>query len=293
MGAFLGEEQAPSHRAGSKQSSKVPPHSIEAERSALGAILLKNDAFYQVQEVGIEGRDFYHSAHQKIFEVIQALAQRNEPIDLLTLTQALKDRQWFEAVGGSVALTTLLEETFAVSNVAHYAQIIRSKAQLRRMIDTCSDIVEESFGPVEDMEAFMDDAEKRVFAVSDTKANKTFSTMTELLVGAMTRIEELAQQKQDVTGVSTGFKDFDRLTTGLHPGQIVVLAARPGMGKTSWFLSALQHAAVRDKKVVALFSLEMSKEELCFKMISGLARINARNLKQGRLLDREIGRAHV
>jgi replicative DNA helicase len=287
MGSFLGQEQPPAYQPGSRQSAKIPPHSLEAERSVLGAVLLKNEAIYQVIEVGVEARDFYHSAHQKIFEVVMALSQRNEPVDLLTLTNGLKDRQWYEAVGGASALTALLEETFAVSNVAHYAQIIRSKAQLRRMIDTCTDIVEESYGPVEDMESFMDEAEKRVFGVSDTKSNKTFSTMTELLVGAMTRIEELANQKQEVTGVSTGFKDFDRLTTGLHPGQIVVLAARPGMGKTSWFLSALQHAAVKDKKVVALFSLEMSKEELCFKMISGLARINARNLKQGRLLDRD------
>ena len=287
MGALLGQDQPHPYQPGSAQNAKVPPHSIEAERSVLGAVLLKNEAIFQVIEVGVEPRDFYHSAHQKIFEVVLALSQRNEPVDLLTLTTALKDRQWFESVGGSAALTTLLEETFAVSNVAHYANIVRSKAQLRRMIETCSDIVEESFGPVEDMEAFMDDAEKRVFAVSDTKSNKTFSSMTELLVGAMTRIEELAQRKQDVTGVSTGFKDFDRLTTGLQSGQIVVLAARPGMGKTSWFLSALQHAAVREKRVVALFSLEMSKEELTFKLISGLARINSRNLKQGKLLDRD------
>ncbi len=284
---MMGELQGHAHRPGSAQSSKIPPHSIEAERSVLGAILLKSEAIYQVIEVGLEARDFYHSAHQKIFEVLLALSQRGEPVDHLTVTNALKDRQWFDAVGGSSALFALLEETFAVSNVGHYAQIIRTKAQLRRMIDTCSDIVEESFGPVEDVEAFMDDAERRVFAVSDTRSNKTFSSMSELLMGAMTRIEELSQRKQEVTGVSTGFRDFDRLTTGLHPGQIVVLAARPGMGKTSWFLSALQHAAVRDGKVVALFSLEMSKEELCFKLISGLARINARNLKQGRLLDRD------
>jgi replicative DNA helicase len=283
----MGADQPHPYQPGSAQATKIPPHSLEAERSVLGAILLKSEAIFQVIEVGLEARDFYHSAHQKIFEVLQALSQRGEPVDTLTVTNALKDRQWFEVVGGSGALFALVEETFAVSNVAHYAQIIRSKAQLRRMIETCSDIVEESFGPVEDMEAFMDDAEKRVFSVSDTRSNKTFSSMTELLVGAMTRIEELAQQKLDVTGVSTGFTDFDKLTTGLQPGQIMVLAARPGMGKTSWFLSALQHAAVRDKKVVALFSLEMSKEELCFKMISGLARINARNLKQGRLLDRD------
>ncbi len=261
---------------------------MEAERSVLGVILLKNDAIFQVQEAaGLEARDFYHSAHQKIFEVLTSLAQKNEPLDLLSLTNALKDRQWFDEVGGTPALTALLDDTFAVSNVGHYAQIVRTKAQLRRMIDTCTDIVEESFGPVEDLESFLDDAERRVFEVSDTKASKTFASINDLLVGAMTQIEEYAQRKAEVTGVETGFKDFDRLTTGLHPGQIVIVAARPGMGKTSWFVSALQHAAVRSKKTVALFTLEMSAQEMMFKLLSGHARISSRNLKTGKLLDRD------
>jgi replicative DNA helicase len=278
---------AASRGSGGAGSSKVPPHSLEAERSVLGVILLKNDAIFEVQEHGLEARDFYVSAHQKIYDVLSALARKGEPLDLLSLTNALRDRQWFEEVGGTSALTALLDDTFAVSNVAHYAQIVRSKAQLRRMIETCTDIVEESFGPVEDLESFLDDVERRVFEVSDTQANKTFASMNELLVQAMTRIEELAQRKADVTGVETGFRDFDRLTTGLHPGQIVIVAARPGMGKTSWFLSALQHAAIKSKKSVALFSLEMSAQEILFKLLSGHARINSRSLKLGRLMDRD------
>jgi len=260
---------------------------MDAERSVLGVILLKNDAIFEVQELGLEARDFYHSAHQKVYEVLLGLAQRSQPLDLLSLSNALKDRGWFDEVGGTQALTALLDETFAVSNVKHYSQIVQNKAQLRRLIDTCTDVVEESFGPVEDLESFLDDAERRVFQVSDTKAGKSFASMNELLVGAMTRIEELAQRKADVTGVETGFRDFDKLTTGLHPGQIVIVAARPGMGKTSWFLSALQHAAVKSRRTVALFSLEMSAQELMFKLLSGHARINSRSLKLGKLMDRD------
>ncbi len=273
--------------SGGAGSSKVPPHSLEAERSVLGVILLKNDAIFEVQEQGLEARDFYLSSHQKIFEVLTALARKGEALDLLTLTNALRDRQCFEEVGGTAALTSLLDDTFAVSNVGHYAAIVRSKAQLRRLIGTCTDIVEESFGPVEELESFLDDAERRIFEVSDTKSSKTFASMNELLVDAMKRIEELAQRKAEVTGVETGFRDFDRITTGLHPGQIIIVAARPGMGKTSWFISALQHAAIKNRKTVALFSLEMSAQEIMFKLLSGHARINSRSLKLGRLMDRD------
>jgi replicative DNA helicase len=284
---FFSGDPAFTRGSGGVGSSKVPPHSLEAERSVLGVILLKNDAIFEVQEQGLEARDFYLSAHQKIFEVLTALARKGEPLDLLTLTNGLRDRQWFDEIGGTAALTALLDDTFAVSNVGYYAQIVRTKAQLRRMIGTCTDIVEEAYAPVEDLESFLDDVERRVFDVSDTQANKTFANMNELLVDAMKRIEELAQRKADVTGVETGFKDFDRITTGLHPGQIIIVAARPGMGKTSWFLSALQHAAIKNKKTVALFSLEMSAQEIMFKLLSGHARISSRSLKLGRLMDRD------
>lgn len=268
-------------------SGAVPPHHLEAERSVLGAILVQNEAIDVAREAGLESRDFYREAHQKIFDAACALSERREPIDLITLTGALKDRGWYEVVGGTPTLTGLFDEAFAVGNSAHYARIVREKAVQRRMIEACSEIISDAFNGVEDTEAYIDEAERRVFQVADTHASQSFTELRSILIDNMTRIEELALQKADVTGLGTGFTDFDRLTTGLHPGQIVIIAARPGMGKTSWFISALQHAAIVNKSVVALFSLEMSKEELGFKFLSGLSRIDSRKLKVGRLIDRD------
>ncbi len=266
---------------------RVPPHNLDAERSVLGAILLKNESIHHVVELGLDSRDFYLDSHQKIFETLHSLSSRGEPLDFVTLTNALRDRGWFESVGGTPTLVALTEDTFAIGNVAYYGAIVRDKALVRRMIDTCSEITADGFGNVESVEGYLDEAESKVFGVSDVKISKSFTKMQDILIQNMTKIEELSKRREDVTGVATGFRDFDRVTTGLHPGQIIIVAARPGMGKTSWFISALQNAAVRDKKVVGLFSLEMSKEELGFKFLSGMSKIDSRRLKIGRLQDRD------
>jgi replicative DNA helicase len=270
------------------QGGRVPPNHQEAERSVLGAILVHNEAIHRVIEVGLEPRDFYRESHQKIFEVLQALSERGEPLDLVTLTAALRDRSWYESVGGTATLTGLFEDTFAVANVGHYARIIRDKALLRRMIETCGEIAGDAFEGVENVEEFLDTAETKVFKVSDTKMSKSFTSMSEILVENMHMIEELASKNEQVTGLPTGFHDYDKLTSGLHGGQLVIVAGRPAMGKTSLVLSAAQNAAVGPQKaVVALFSLEMSKEELGFRLLSGLARVDSKRLKIGRLADRE------
>ncbi len=266
---------------------RLPPHNTEAERSVLGAILINNESYHRVVETGLEARDFYRESHQKIFQVIQALAERGEPTDLVTLTASLRDRGWYESVGGTATLTSLFEDTFAVGNVAYYAEIVRNKALLRRMIETAAEISTEAFEGVENVEAFLDDAEKKVFSISDVKLTRTFSNMQEILVENMHAIEELSQKKESITGLPTGFNDYDKLTSGLHPGQLVIIAARPAMGKTSLVLSIAQNAAIQAKGVIALFSLEMSKEELGFRFLSGLSRIDAKRLKIGRLADRD------
>ncbi len=266
---------------------RIPPHHAEAERSVLGAILLNNESIHRVLEVGLEARDFYRESHQKIFDVALALSQRGEPVDLVTMTTTLRDRGTFERVGGATALTSLFEDTFAVGNVLHYARIVRDKAILRRMIQTAAEIASEAYDGVEDTEAYLDEAERRVFAVSDAKLTKSFSSMQEILVQNMHSIEELSQKRADVIGLGTGFHDFDRLTSGLRAGQLVIIAARPAMGKTSLFLSMAQNIAMSGKGVVAIFSLEMSKEELGFRFLSGMTRIDAKKLKIGRLADRD------
>ncbi|HLD99544.1 MAG TPA: replicative DNA helicase [Bdellovibrionota bacterium] len=269
------------------QGGRLPPHHLEAERSVLGAVLLNNDALHRVLEVGLEARDFYRDTHRKIFEVVLSLSERGEPIDLVTLTACLRDRGWYDSIGGTATLTSLFEDSFAVSNVTYYAKIVREKALLRRVIETTSEIASEAFDGVEDTEAFLDEAERRIFSVADTRLTKSFASIQQVLVENMHTIEELSQQKTDVIGLATGFHDFDRLTGGLRGGQLIILAARPAMGKTSLFLSAVQNIAMSGKSVAAIFSLEMSQEELGFRFLSGLARIDSKRLKIGRLADRD------
>ena len=267
--------------------TRIPPHNTEAERSVLGAILVQNEAYHRVVEVGLEARDFYRETHQKIFEVLSFLSNRGEPVDLVTLTSALRDRTWYDSIGGTAALTGLFEDAFAVSNVSHYARIIRDKAILRRMIDVTGEIAGEAFDGVEDVEVFLDDAERKVFSVSDVKLTKSFASMSSILVENMHSIEELSAKKENVTGLATGFHELDRITSGLQGGQLIIIAGRPAMGKTSLVISAAQNAAITDKAVIALFSLEMSKEELGFKFLSGLSKIDSKRLKIGRLADRD------
>jgi replicative DNA helicase len=274
-------------RSGSISTGRIPPHNAEAERSVLGAILLNNESIHRVLEIGLEGRDFYRDAHRKIYEVALSLAERGEPVDLVTMTTVLRDRGWFESIGGTATLTSLFDDTFAVGNVMYYARIVRDKAVVRRMIQTTAEIAAEAYDGVEDTEAFLDEAERRVFSISDSKLTKSFSSMQEILVENMHSIEELAQKRADVIGLSTGFHDFDRLTSGLRPGQLVIIAARPAMGKTSLFLSIAQNIAMSGKGVVSIFSLEMSKEELGFRFLSGMTRIESKKLKVGRLADRD------
>lgn len=268
-------------------SGRLPPHNLEAERSVLGAILVQNEAIHRVTEIGLEARDFYREIHQKIFEVLISLSERGEPLDLVTLTSSLRDRGWYESVGGTATLTSLFEDTFSIGSVSHYAKLIRDKALLRRMIDTSAEIASDAFAGVEDVEVFLDDAERKVFSVSDVRLTRSFSSMQEILVDNMHSIEELAQRKEAITGLATGFHELDKLTSGLHAGQLIIIAGRPAMGKSSLVLSAAQNAAIGRKSVVALFSLEMSKEELGFRFLSGLSRVEAKRLKIGRLQDKE------
>lgn len=267
--------------------SRVPPNNLEAEKSVLGAVLLRNAAIFEVLEVGLEARDFYRESHQTLFEVLRELSEKSEPIDLVTLTSALRDRGQYERIGGSAALTSLFEDNFAVKNAAYYAKIVRDKALLRRMIDATNEIASDAFDGVEDMDIFMDDSERKIFAVSNIRLTKTFASMSQILVGNMQQIEELSQRKSIVTGLQTGLVGFDRMTSGLHPGQLIIVAGRPGMGKTSIALSMVQNAALSEKAVIAFFSLEMSQDELGFKLISGVSRIDSKKLKTGRLADRD------
>ena len=287
MDSFSGTRVGKQMSMGGTPAGRIPPHHLEAERSVLGACLLNNESIYRIIEVGLEARDFYRENHQKIFEAIYALVTRGDAADLVTLTSFLRDRGNYEQVGGAPALTSLFEDTFAIGNVGHYARIVREKALLRRVIETSSELSAKAYDGVEDTEAFMDEVETKMLAVADTMHTSSMTSMQEILVANMHAIEELAARKEEVIGVPTGFTDFDKLTGGFRAGQLIVLAARPAMGKTSMFLSMAQHMALAKKSVVSIFSLEMTKDELGMRFLSGVSRIDSKRLKVGRIADRE------
>ncbi|MBU6152667.1 MAG: replicative DNA helicase [Bdellovibrionales bacterium] len=268
------------------------PQDLDAERSVLGSVLVNNSTLDQVREIGLEVRDYFLDSHQKIFEAACALSDTGKPIDLVTLTSILRDRGWYDSIGGVNTLTSLFDQaSFQIANVVHYGRIVREKALQRRLIETCSLIMDEGLSGVENTEGYIDLAETRIFEVSQTKAQKSFSSLAEVISGNMTRVQELfLSGGEDVVGLPTGFHEFDKLTTGLHPGQVTILAARPGMGKTSWFISALLHSCVVKGSVAALFSLEMSKEELGFRFFSSISRIDSKRLKTGSLAKEEFRR---
>ena len=280
-----------SHSVPASQRKRLP-QDLEAERSVLGAVLVNNSSLDQVREAGLESRDFFLEPHQKIFEAACALSDTGKPVDFVTLNSSLRDRGWHESVGGVPMLTSLFDQaSFQVANVDHYSRIVREKALQRRLIETCSSIMDEGLSGVENTETYVDTAETKIFEVSQTKAQRAFTSIGEVIAHNMTRVQELfLAGGEDVVGLPTGFTEFDKITTGLHPGQVMVLAARPGMGKTSWFISALLHSAVMKGSVAALFSLEMSKEEMGFRFFSALSRIDSKRLKTGSLAKEEFRR---
>ena len=294
MGEYFNNHEQPKRdwreRQGEGASAakpRTPPYSMEAERSVLGAILLNNVILDKVLEAGVEARDFYKEAHQRIFEAMQALYERKDVIDMITITATLKDRGYFEVIGGTGTLTQLLEDQFAIANAVQYAKIVHEKAILRRMIDTCTEIVNEAMEGVDVLEPFMDQVETKILTVADTSLSKSFVDMKSVILANVMNIEQLALNKKDIVGLPTGFTDYDKLSTGLHPGQIIIIAARPGMGKTSWLTSMISHVAIKEKAVVAFFSLEMTANELGYKFLSGHSRLDSKNLKVGRLSDRD------
>jgi replicative DNA helicase len=270
---------------------KKLPNDLEAERSVLGAVLVNNATIDLVREVGLESRDFFLDSHEKIFEMACHLSDNNSPIDLVTLSSALRNRGWYDGVGGTNTLTSFFEDAYRISNVIHYAKIVREKALQRRLMEACSEIMEEGFEGVENTEAYVDTAETKIFEVSQKKIQRSFTSLGEVISENMAKVQDLfVNGGQSVVGLPTGFNDFDKMCAGLHPGQVMVLAARPGMGKTSWFISALLHAGVTKGSVAALFSLEMSKEEMGFRFFSALSRIDSKRLKTGSLAKEEFRR---
>jgi len=258
----------------------VPPQSLEAEESILSAILVDNDTLPEILEI-LSPKDFYRSAHQKIFAAITELFSRDEPVDLVTLTNKLRERGWIDEIGGATYLANLVDTVPLAVNAQYYAKIIHDKACLRQLIEKTSAITKRCFEDRGDVENVIDFAESSIFEISENKIRPAFYPIGKIIEVNIDALEERQGNKALVTGVATGFTKLDELTAGLQKSDLVILAGRPGMGKTALALNIAKNAAVDANIPVAIFSLEMSKEQLSFRMLSSEARIDSSRLRRG------------
>lgn len=261
-------------------AARVPPHDLDAERAVIGAMLVSETAVAAVAE-RLAAEDFYSEVHRIIYGAMMRLYSRGDPIDQLTLTNELRSVNEFERIGGRPYVFQIVESVPTAANAGRYADIVRGKALLRAVIDVGSRITEDAFREPENVSEALDSAEQLIYGVSNKTLREHLSPVSELAPGALEMIQRLYEQEGEVTGVETGFEDLDRLTTGFHKSDLVILAARPAMGKTAMALNAIWHAAGEKKMPVAIFSLEMSKEQLVQRLISQTTRIPAQALRSG------------
>jgi replicative DNA helicase len=259
---------------------KLPPQNIEAEESVLGAVLLDNEAVDAALEM-ITPDDFYREAHRKIMRAMVDLHQRSEAIDLITLAEALRQRGELQDVGGASFLTELTEKTATAANVRYWARIVRQKAVLRSLITTATEIVTRGYESAADVDEFLDEAEHKIFEISESKVKRSYYRIGEIMFDSMKAIEQLYERKEMVTGVPSGFTDLDRMLAGLQPSDLIIVAGRPSMGKTAFALNIAQHAAVDANQGVAIFSLEMSKEQLVVRLLCSEARVDQSKVRAG------------
>ncbi len=259
---------------------KVPPQNLEAERAVLGAILLDNEAVYSVMEI-LEPSAFYQPSHRLIYGTMVELSERGEPIDIVTLVDRLRSAGSIEQAGGADYIPTLADEVPTSAGVVNYARIVREKAVLRHLIETSTEIVQDCFDAPGDVDQLLDEAERRIFAISEERIRSGFLSMREIVKSSFKTIESLYEKKEHITGVPSGFADIDELTSGFQPADLIIIAGRPSMGKTAFCLNIAQYASMKKEMTVALFSLEMAKEQLVMRMLCSEARIDAHRLRSG------------
>jgi replicative DNA helicase len=261
-------------------AQRLPPQSLEAEVSVLGGVLLENEALNRVLEVVNEG-DFYREAHRQIFSALLHLYERNEPADLITLSEVLKKRGALEEVGGIEYLNFLVNSVPTAANIAYYAKIIKEKSILRKLINRATEIINLGFGDAGDVDESLDRAERLIFEISEDRVRPSFFPIKDIIKASFKTIENLYEKKQLITGVPTGFTKLDDLTSGLQPSDLIIVAGRPSMGKTALALNITQHAAIEDGIPSAIFSLEMSKEQLALRLLCSEAKVDAHRLRGG------------
>ncbi|HHW47212.1 MAG TPA: replicative DNA helicase [Clostridiaceae bacterium] len=263
---------------------RIPPQSIEAEQSVLGCMLLDKEVIPVITEI-LKSEDFYREDHKEIYEAILDLFERANPVDLITVAEQLKQRGTLDKVGGLEYLTNIATAVPTTANARHYAKIVEEKSILRKLIKTSSDIINLGYEASDEVSIILDRAEKGIFDILQKRSNQGFSHIKDVLVDAFNKLEELYNNKGYVTGVPTGFTDLDYKTAGFQNSDLILIAARPSMGKTSFALNIAQYAAVHKKIPVAIFSLEMSKEQLVNRILCSEVMIDSQKMRIGKLDD--------
>lgn len=267
-------------------SRLLPPQNIEAEQAVLGTILLQDKALIKIVDL-LDPVDFYRDAHKIIFKAMVALFEKREPHDLITVTGLLNDQNKLEDIGGASYLASLTDIIPFTGTLVHHAHIIRRKSVLRRLIQTTSEVAARCYDAQDDIDTLIDDAEKTIFEIAHSKKGPGFQPMATVVPKAFDRITKLFDKQEHITGIATGYEELDRMTAGLQPAELIVLAARPSMGKTALAMNMVQHAALIDKVPVAVFSLEMSVESLALRMLCSLGPIDSQRIRTGRLHDND------
>lgn len=268
---------------------KIPPQNVDAEMSLIGAVLINEDVLADVTEV-TSTRDFYDKRHATIYEAMVNLFEHHKPVDLLTLTDELKKKKQLEEVGGSAYLTELTNYVPTAANAAAYAEMVAQSAVRRRLIKASSDIAELGYDEEFDIQELLGKAEAELFAVSDQNLKQDLSSLEQILLESFDRLEELHRNKGQVRGVKTGYRDLDNMTAGLQRSDLIILAARPAMGKTTLVTNLAYNVATLNKQSVLFFSLEMSKEQLTDRMLADVAGVDAWNIRTGNLSDEDFAK---
>ena len=265
---------------------RVPPHRAEAEKSVLGAAMLSKDALFDVMEV-VKPADFYDENHKEIFQAMIDLNRKNAPVDALTVAEELKKRNSLEMVGGRAYIASLSSMTPTTSNAMEYGRIVAEKASVRRLIETADDIVTKGYDGTMDANQMLDYAESGIFEISQARQKGQYSHIRDVLVENLAIIDRAEQMDGGLTGITTGFSKLDEMTSGMQKSDLIILAARPAMGKTAFALSLARNAAVKGKASVMIFSLEMAKEQLTQRLLSMESKVDLQTLKTGRLERRD------
>jgi len=294
FGQRLGTKVQPEEalqKASSDLLRRVPPHNTEAEQAVLGGVFLRNDIFHTLVDT-INDEDFYSPVHRIIYQAFQELYRRREPVDLVTVAEYLQTKGQLDEVGGTVYLASLAESVASASNAVFHAQIVRDKSVRRRLIQTSSEILTSCFEAGEQTESLLDQAEQQIFSIAESKGKPVFMSSKDLVQRVFEQLEARAGQGELVTGVPTGYTDFDQMTAGLQKSDLIILAARPSMGKTALALNMGMRAAIQHDVPVAVFSLEMSMDQLMMRLLGCHGRVDLSRLRSGYLNDEDWSRLY-